>query len=289
MKQYLACWLLLLICYALPQIGFGQSDQQVILRGVIVDADSLSPLPYVHIREKNDRMGSATALNGQFSVSVNVEDTILFTSVGYKPYQLVPADSAEENLIGLVIPMVPNVQELKEVTVKAYDDITKYIRREEVPFSMNKTKGTPLFEKKEAEEQKAVRMAPGMNGARLEGAVTAFANLFNDKFQQEKKLKELLEIKEAEEQQKYLEQIMTERYQELVAQASKMNEADILRFTKFYMPHPLAMIDMDDYTIMVSILENLERFQPELKRRLAIEELLEKKVFEGEEQTKSKQ
>ena len=32
-------------------------------------------------------------------------------------------------------------------------------------------------------------MGAGPNGARLEGAVTAFANLFNDEFQQKKKVK----------------------------------------------------------------------------------------------------
>lgn len=283
MERYFTCFLLLLILPSFAHLAFGQDDNRLILRGVVVDADRSSPLPYVHIREKSDRLASATDINGQFNVSVNLQDTIVFTSVGYQPFLFVPSDSTEESLLHLVISMLPQVQELQEVTVKAYDDITKFIRREEEPFSMNRPKGTPLFERKEPKEQKAIRMASGTNGAALEGAVTAFANLFNDKYQQEKKLKKLLVVKEAEEQEEYLQTMMTERYQKMVAQAnSELSEAEIHQFTMAYMPPAQYMFNLDDYTLMHSILINLEKFQPEGKRSVAIEELLKTKVFEGD-------
>lgn len=286
MKRYLSGLLLLFIFHVSPILCLGQADRHVTLQGVVVDADSLTPLPYVHILVKNASLGSATAVNGQFNVSVNIHDTIVFTSVGYKPYLLVPADSTEESLSNLVIPMRPHISELEEVTVKAYDDITKYIRREEKPFNMNRSKATPLFERKEPEERKAVQMATGTNGAALEGAVTAFANLFNDKYQQEKKLKKLLEIEEVEKRQQYLREIMTEKYQAMVAQVSDLSEADIHQFTAAYMPDPQIMANMNDYSIMVGILENLEKFQPKERESISVDEILEKGVFEGEEKPK---
>ena len=283
--ECLLCCGLFLLCWMFSLTSYGQANEQVILRGVVVDADSLSHLPFVHIREKSGRLANATDAQGQFNVRVFSRDTIVFTSVGYKPFLLVPADSTEESLLELTILMKPHVNELQEVTVKAYDDISKLIRREEVPFSMERDKPEPLFERKEPKEQKAVRMTTGANGAQLEGAVTAFANLFNDKYQQEKKLKQLLEIQEAEERQQYLREIMTEKYQEMVAQASNLSDTDIQRFTITHMPAPEAMLAMDDYTIMLTILNDLKTFEPEEERRLAIEKLLKKKVFEGEVQS----
>lgn len=283
MKGYLSGFILLLILCISPFLCLGQAAGQVTLQGVVVDADSLTALPYVHIRVKSDNIGGATTVTGEFNVSVHAYDTIVFTSVGYKPYLLVPADSTEASLSNLVIPMTEAVSELDEVTIKAYDDITKYIRREEKPFSMHRTQPTPLFERKEPKEVPGVGMTGGMNGAALEGAITAFANLFNDKFQQEKKLKKLLEIEEAEKRQQYLREVMTEKYQTIVAEVSDLSQGDIDRFTAAYMPDPQAMINMNDYTIIVGILENLENFQSQERNSRSVEDILKHGVFEGEE------
>lgn len=285
-KKYLSGFLLLFI----GSIScFGQENEKITLKGVVVDADSLTPLPYVHVRVKNTRLGGATEAGGQFNINVNSHDSIVFTMVGYKPYLLVPADSAQEKLNNLVIAMTPQIYELDEVSVKAYDDITKYIRRKEKPLDMKIQKGTPLFDKKEPEATPAVGMGTGMNGAYLEGGLTAFANLFSDKFQQEKKLKKLLEIEEEEKRQQYLREVMTEKYQEMVLQTTDFRQSDIQRFTDTYMPDPNVMVHMNDYTIMVGILENLRKFTPKTGEEISVEEISKRAVFEGEEKTKQKE
>ncbi len=282
MKQNVSGFILLLFFLLSSFLCLGQEKEPVVLQGVVVAADSLIPLPDVHIRLKNARLATATAANGRFRVSIYAHDTLVFTRIGYHPFLLTPADSTPESLNDLVITMKEQVYELGEVKVKAYEDITQYIRRPQKPFSMERSKGTPLFEKKEAEERSAVGMGTGMNGASLEGAVTAFANLFNSKFQQEKKLKELLALEAEEERKQYLREMMTEKYQAMVAHVSTLNEAEIERFTLQYMPDPQVMINMNDYAVMVSILESLEQYQPVAKDDLWLDKLLETGVFEGE-------
>lgn len=267
---------------------FGQESEKTTLKGIVVDADSLTPLPYVHIRVKNTRLGGVTEADGQFNVRVNVKDSIIFTIVGYRPYLLVPADSTEKSLKNLVISMTPQVYTLNEVSVKAYDDITKYIRRKEKPFDMKMPENKPLFERKEPEAAPALGTAGGMNGAALEGGLTAFANLFNDKFQQEKKLKKLLEIEEEEKRQQYLREVMTEKYQAMVGEVSDLDQADLQRFTADYMPDPNVMLHMNDYAVMVGILENLRKFKPKAEEELSVEEISKRAVFEGEEKPKQK-
>ncbi len=271
----------LLVLIVLPQ--WLSAQDQVFIQGQVVDSDSLAPIPYVHIRGQGGKTGTATDAEGFFGVNVLRQDTIMFSSVGYKPYFLVPADSASENLTKLTIVMVPQVNELQEITIKAYDNIEQFIRREPVPFSLNRPKGEPLFKRKEPKEVPAIGVAGGMNGARLEGGITALANLFNSKFQQEKKLKEIMAMKEGEAQQQRIRDAMTERYQEMLVLADDdLSNADIQRFTLEYMPPPSVMFYQDDYTVMIGILHSLGNFEDETERKLAVQKLLKNKVFEGD-------
>ncbi|WKN42580.1 carboxypeptidase-like regulatory domain-containing protein [Tunicatimonas pelagia] len=266
-----------------PQLLSAQDQTQVFIQGQVVGGDSLAPLPYVHIRGQDGRTGTATDSEGFFGVNVLQQDTIMFSSVGYKPYFLVPADSSVERLERLRIVMIPHVGELREITIKAYDNIEQFIRREDEPFSMKRPKGEPLFERKDPKEVAAVRLATGANGAVLEGGITAFANLFNSQHQQRKKLKEIMAMKESEARQQRIQEMMIERYQEMLVLAdNNLSEIDIQRFTQEYMPPSSVMLYQDDYTVMLGILQNMGSFETEAERQLAVQELLKNKVFEGD-------
>ena len=274
-------WLVALIGAVLPQTLRGQ-DTQVIIRGVVVDADSAQGLPSVHLRAKNANRGGVTDLQGQFNVRVNATDTIIFTSVGYAPFTLVPADSTSESLRRLAIRMKPQITVLDEVKFKDYGDITKYIRREyDSTVDLRRPKGKPLFERAEPKERKAVQVGAGPTGARLEGAVTAFANLFNDVFQQRKKLKEIQAQEAAQAEQQALRVEMTDRYHRLILSAAALSEQDLRRFTEQYMPSPALLLSMTDYQVTAQIVEHLREFRPQDK---LLEDILRSGKFEGDNQ-----
>ena len=252
------------------------------IQGVAVDADSSQTLPSVHLRAKYANRGGVTDLQGRFNVRVGATDTIMFTSVGYAPFTLVPADSTSESLRRLVIQMKPQITVLDEVKFKDYGDITKYIRREyDSTVDLRRPKGKPLFERTEPKERKAVQVGVGPSGARLEGAVTAFANLFNDDFQQRKKLEEIQAQEAAQARQRVIREEMTDRYHQLVLTAATLNEDDLRRFTDQYMPPPTLMLSMTDYQVTAQIVEHLRAFDSQDER---LEDILRSGKFEGENQ-----
>lgn len=280
MKKY--CWhFLLFLLVLLPLCSYGQDDGKVIIEGKVVDADSLQSLPSVHVRIRNSNLGGVTEADGRFRIRVNPTDSIVFSSVGYKPYLIVPADSSASSLQNLIIPMEPQITVLDEVKFKEYIDITKYIRREyDSTVDLRRSRGTPMFEDKEPEERRAVGLAAGENGAALEGAVTAFANLFNSEFQQKKKLQEIMKIEEEEQRNQSVKEAMTEKYEAMVLIAADLTAADLQRFTDMYMPHPFSMMNMSDYEVMEGIVKNLRKFSP---GKDPLKKLLETGTFEGQE------
>ena len=274
----LRCLLLLLLCSGL---AFGQSPDTVVIEGVVVDADSAYILESVHLRVLNTNRGGATRTDGRFKTRIARQDTLMFTRVGYQPYQLVVADSTPESLRQLIIRMQPQITMLQEVRVREYGDITKYIRRDyDSTINMRRPRGEPMFERKPPIEQKAVQVGVGPNGATLDGAVTAFANLFSSEFQQKKKVKELVAREQAQTQQRELRQAMTQRYQTLARSVANLSASELEQLTASHMPPPYMMRQMSDYEVTTGIIQGLRTLE---KQESFLDDLLKNGTFEGQE------
>ncbi len=289
MKKYIYGFLFLFII--LPFVSFGQGDEKVIIEGIIVDADSLQPLPYVHLRARNTSLGAVTGGDGRFNIRVNVQDSIDFTIVGYHSFLLVPADSTPESLQGMTIKMLPRTYVLNEVKVKDYRDLTQYLQPKiDSTVDLRRSQPIRIFEEKEAQEKNAVHtvIPPNMQPAQLAGAVTAFANLFNDQYKQTKKLEEILKIEEAAEREQRIEEAMTDRYQAMVQiAAADLDQAALNRFTASYMPNPHVMMQMSDYAVMEGIVKQLPAFKAQLKQeQKSLEYKLNNAVFEDKDEIK---
>lgn len=274
----LRCLLLLLLCSGL---AFGQSPDTVVIEGVVVDADSAYNLGSVHLRVLNTNRGGVTRADGRFKTRIDRQDTLLFTRVGYQPYQLLVGDSSSERLRQLIIYMQPQTTVLQEVRVKEYVDITKYIRRDyDSTVNMRRSRGQPMFERKPAAERKAVQMGTGPNGATLDGAVTAFANLFSSEFQQKKKVKELMAQEEVQSQQRALREHMTQRYQALAQSVTDLSAAELQQLTDTHMPPPHILRNMTDYQVITGIIQGLRTLETQDE---FLKDLLETGAFEGQE------
>lgn len=274
MNRYLLYVLPLLLLISMASLA--QDEEKVEIAGIVVDADSAQVLPNVHLRVPDTGLGGVTEADGRFRFRVSPNDTIIFSSVGYAPYYLLPSDSSEASLQKLVIRLQPQVTMLEGVEVKDYIDVSRYLQPKiDSTVDMRRSRGTPLFEDKPVEEGRAVTLS----GGQLTGALTAFANLFNDDFQQQKKLKEILAMEEKQAQEEALNKAMTEKYHTMLSAAADLSENDVERFTNLYMPHPRRMLQMNDYQVMESIIFYLGKFEPEGD---FLEDLLENGKFEGE-------
>ncbi len=70
----------------------------VLLTGMVLDADTRSPMPYVNIRIRNTVYGAASDSNGYFSLFISPGETLLFSSFGYSDAQFImPPDVTRDN------------------------------------------------------------------------------------------------------------------------------------------------------------------------------------------------
>ncbi|MBX2957879.1 MAG: carboxypeptidase-like regulatory domain-containing protein [Cyclobacteriaceae bacterium] len=88
---------------------------QKVYRGIVVDSVTLKNLPDVHIAIKNSATGIVTQADGSFRIAARPIDTLIFTSLGYKPL-ILPLLFEED---AIMIMLKENVQMLANITVKA--------------------------------------------------------------------------------------------------------------------------------------------------------------------------
>lgn len=79
MKQYLLLFLVLVSSF----YGFSQEDAGKV-KGVVIDASNDNPLESVNIVNLNKVIGTTTNSNGEFEISVSVNDTLHLSYIGYK-------------------------------------------------------------------------------------------------------------------------------------------------------------------------------------------------------------
>jgi hypothetical protein len=118
---------------------------QEIIKGMVVDSATFSPLPFVNIQLKNRLKGTTSDDLGNFSILGTREDTLVLTRVGYLRVEL-PLFDYETGLI----PMTEAVTELKAITIMdskfrnpyegLFEDQNAALIRKKLPFYYSKAK-----------------------------------------------------------------------------------------------------------------------------------------------------
>ena len=155
------------------------------LKGKVVSADSLSPIPNVHILSKVSYYGTTSDFDGRFSMLVRKNDTLKISSVGFVT-EIINVNYDSVNVNNFEIVMQRDTIILQEIDVFPYLDnhtvekIIKEIPIEE-PFIIkgaNENIGTVLYQKpKKIPEDKGI-ISP----------IQTLYNRFNKKARLKKKL-----------------------------------------------------------------------------------------------------
>lgn len=85
--------------------------------GMIVESDSLFPIPYTAIMIANTRRGTVSDYYGYFSFVAQVKDTIEFSAVGFKKIKFVIPDTLTTNRYSLIQVMSIDTIFLQEVKI----------------------------------------------------------------------------------------------------------------------------------------------------------------------------
>lgn len=118
MKSFRQIFLLL---FMFLLVGFQvKAQEEILVTGTVIAADTQEPLPGVSIVEKGTTNGTVTNFDGEFSIEVPPGAVLVLSYIGYATYE-VTADGEEP----LLIPMETDLEALAEVVLVGYGELRK--------------------------------------------------------------------------------------------------------------------------------------------------------------------
>ena len=116
----------LLIFILFGNILVAQTDEnKILLTGVVVTGEKLTPLPYTNIIVVNQNTGTSTDEKGYFSFRADKNDTILFSAVGFKNGSFIVPEDLIGSHYSMVQIMTNDTVYLRETIIfpwKSYDE-----------------------------------------------------------------------------------------------------------------------------------------------------------------------
>ena len=93
------------------------TSPSVRISGIVINADSLDPVPFTSIRIKNTTRGTVSDNSGYFSIFAYELDTLVFSNVGYSESEFVVPPNLPMEIYGLVHALIPDTLVLGEVVI----------------------------------------------------------------------------------------------------------------------------------------------------------------------------
>ena len=118
MKRLYTYTFIIFLSLSFFSVGQKKNDSLLVqLSGVVVDADSLKPMPFTSILDKETRKGTVSDYYGFYSFVSRPGDTIEFSFVGYKKSFYVLPDTLTKNRYSLIHVMERDTTNLKPVDI----------------------------------------------------------------------------------------------------------------------------------------------------------------------------
>ncbi len=98
------------------------NDSLLILKGTVLTSDSLLPIPNAHIISKFNHWGTISNDKGRFEMYVSPYDSVLFTTIGFKPMIVFINDSVQRELDHFRVFMPKDTVMINEIIIHAFYD-----------------------------------------------------------------------------------------------------------------------------------------------------------------------
>lgn len=118
--------MLLILSLSVPFCVHAQTKDVVQFSGLVVTGDSLRAVPYSSVSVKQSGLGTITDFYGYFSFVAEEGDTILFSSVGYKPTEFVIPENLDESKYAMVHVLHKDTINLPETVVYPWPTIEQF-------------------------------------------------------------------------------------------------------------------------------------------------------------------
>ncbi|MBN1199226.1 MAG: TonB-dependent receptor [Bacteroidales bacterium] len=158
----------LLLLFSFLSISFAYG-QEMTVKGIVTDAADGSSLPGVTVMIKGTTVGTATDINGNFSLNVKPGDVLVFSYIGFDPQEITYTDQKD-----LYVGLQTAVKFLDELVVIGYGTVKKQDATGSVAVIDNKSfnKGNIIS----AQEQ-IIGKIPGVQVTTIGGAPGGNANI----------------------------------------------------------------------------------------------------------------
>lgn len=125
-KRFFSLFLFFITCL-FTHAEAQQQNEQPLLKGRLVDAESAMPIPFAHITNLNKGLRTVSDSSGLFTLPAQAGDSLQVSSVSYGQKKIVvPEDAGGKRLR---IELSPNVYELDEVVVRQFPSEQEFARR----------------------------------------------------------------------------------------------------------------------------------------------------------------
>jgi len=94
-----------------------EGETLIQVSGIVADAKTLKPLPWVNVSVPARFWGTISSNTGFFTIVAAVHDTLQFSFIGYKPVAYVVPDTLKSYLASVVILLERDTVHLQEVEV----------------------------------------------------------------------------------------------------------------------------------------------------------------------------
>ena len=126
-KKYCNYWLLPVLYYLLVIVQCSAQDKDLIqFSGIVVEADSLIPVPFTHIIIKNSNRGTIADYYGYFSFVAKKKDTVIFSGTGYKKARYIIPDTLSGNKYSLIQVLSFDTIVMKETVIYPWPSVEQF-------------------------------------------------------------------------------------------------------------------------------------------------------------------
>lgn len=91
-----------------------------------MEADSIKAVPYTSVQVIHSKRGVISNANGLFSIEINVNDTLAFSSVGFKTTYFVASDSLKSTSYSIIQKMPRDTVLLSPVEVTSWPSLSMF-------------------------------------------------------------------------------------------------------------------------------------------------------------------
>ena len=107
---------LLFLLFFVPFTLFGQTT----LTGTVTEQSTSIPLPGVNVVIKDTATGTSTDFDGNYQIEINNGDVIVFSYIGYQPFEITYSGQASLN-----VQLIEDTAQLNEIVIIGYGSTTK--------------------------------------------------------------------------------------------------------------------------------------------------------------------